>query len=88
MIYSIVPFDQILFDQQNSTGTRMEVTLDGERVVLLQNENNTYSIERLISTNPKAYLRPELAPGTLLMTISGTKETPNVTWQIMNKSTM
>ncbi len=88
MIYSIVPFDQILFDQQNSAGARMEVTLDGERVVLLQNENNTYSIERLISTDPKAYMKPELAPGTLLMTITATKETPNVTWQIMNKNTM
>jgi hypothetical protein len=88
MIYSIVPFDQILFDQQNSAGARMEVTLDGERVVLLQNENNTYSIERLISTNPKAYLKPELAPGTLLMTITGKKETPNVTWQIINRDTM
>lgn len=88
MIYSIVPFDQILFDQQNSTGARMEVTLDGERVLLQQNENNTYSIERLISTNPKAYLKPELAPGTLLMTITSTKETPNVTWQIMNRDTM
>ncbi len=88
MIYSIVPFDQILFDQQGDTGTRMEVTLDGERVVLLQNENNTYSIERLISTNPKAYLKPELAPGTVLMTITATKETPNVTWQIMKRDTM
>jgi hypothetical protein len=88
VIYSIVPFDQILFDQQGDTGTRMEVTLDGERVVLLQNENNTYSIERLISTNPKAYLKPELAPGTVLMTITATKETPNVTWQIMKRDTM
>lgn len=87
MIYSIVPFDQVLFDQQTSMGNRMEVTLNGERVVLLQNENNTYSIERLISTNPKAYLKPELTPGTLLMTITASKETPNVTWQILNSNT-
>lgn len=84
MIYSIVPFDQILFDPQANTGTRMEVTLNGEQVVLLKNEDNTYAIERLISTNPKAYLKPELMPGTLLMTITATKETPRVTWQIMN----
>lgn len=85
MIYSVIPFDQILFDQQGELGVRMEVTLDGERVVLLKNDNNTYSIERLISTNPKAYLKPELAPGTLLMTISATKETPNLTWTIINQ---
>lgn len=85
MIYSIIPFDQILFHQQGSTGTRMEVTLDGERVVLLKNDNNTYTIERLISTNPRAYLKPELMPGTLLMTVSAKKETPNLTWTIINR---
>ncbi len=88
VIYSIVPFDQVLFDQQSGTEARMEVTLDGERVVLMKNDDNTYSIERLISTNPKAYLKPELAPGTMLMTITATKETPNLTWQIMNRDTM
>lgn len=86
MIYSVIPFDQILFDQQGESGVRMEVTLDGERVVLLKNDNNTYSIERLITTNPKAYLKPELTPGTLLMTISATKETPNLTWTIINRA--
>ena len=45
MIYSIVPFDQILFDQSTS-GMRMDVTLQGEHVVLLKNDNNTYTIER------------------------------------------
>lgn len=85
MIYSIVPFDQLLFYNEESTRTRMEVTLDGEQVVLTKNDNNTYSIERLISTNPKSYLRPEFMPGTLLMTITATKETPEVKWQIMNK---
>ncbi|MBP7176587.1 MAG: YlzJ-like family protein [Thermoclostridium sp.] len=87
MIYSIVPFEQILFDQQSGMETRMEVTLDGERVVLMQNDDKTYSIERLISTNPKAYLKPELTPGTILMTITAEKETPDVTWQIMNRDT-
>jgi hypothetical protein len=61
----------------------MEVTLDGEQVVLLQNDNNTYSVERLISTNPRAYLKPELMPGTLLMTITAKEETPRAIWKIM-----
>ena len=87
MIYSIVPFDQVLFDQQSGTETRMEVTLDGERVVLMKNDDSTYSIERLISTNPKAYLKPELTPGTTLMTITAKKETPEVTWQSINRDT-
>lgn len=85
MIYTIVPYDQILFEQ-GSAGTRMEVTLNGERVVLLKNDDNTYSIERLISTNPKSYLKPEFMPGTLLMTITEKKETPAVTWTILGST--
>ncbi len=85
MIYSVVPFDQILFNQENS-GIRMDVTLNGEHVVLIKNDDNTYSIERLISTNPKAYLKPELMPGTQLMTITAKKETPGATWTILNSN--
>jgi len=85
MIYSVVPFDQILFNQEDP-GVRMDVTLNGEHVVLLKNDDNTYTIERLISTNPRAYLKPELMPGTLLMTITAKKETPRVTWTILNNS--
>jgi hypothetical protein len=86
MIYSIVPFEQILFRQEDDkAGTRMEVTLQGERVVLLKNDNNTYTIERLISTNPKAYMMPELMPGNLLMTVTASKDNPRVTWEVMNR---
>lgn len=85
MIYSVVPFDQILFNQEDP-GIRMDVTLNGEHVVIIKNDNNTYSIERLISTNPKAYLKPELMPGTMLMTITAKKETPRVTWTILNNN--
>ncbi|NLK69622.1 MAG: hypothetical protein GX283_10790 [Clostridiaceae bacterium] len=84
MIYSIVPYQQILYNEENKQ-ERMEMSINGEQVILLKNDNNTYTIERLLSTNPKSYLIPELMPGTVIMTITAKKETPEVTWEILNK---
>jgi len=69
LIYSIVPYEQIFYDARSEMSF-VEVTLHGERVVLLKNKDNTYTIDRLVSTNPKAYLNPELMPGTLLMGVT------------------
>lgn len=85
MIYSIVPFDQLIFNTEDNKQERMEVNINGEQVMLLKNDNNTYTIERLISTNPKAYLTPELMPGTMIMTITSEKDSPTVTWEILNR---
>lgn len=84
MIYSIVPYQQILYNEENKQ-ERMEMSINGEQVILLKNDNNTYTIERLLSTNPKSYLIPELMPGTVIMTFTVKKETPEVTWEILNK---
>lgn len=84
MIYSIVPFDPFQYYAENNKQERMEVNINGEKVVLLKNDNNTYTIERLISTNPKAYLNPEFMPGTMIMTITSKKESPNVKWEIIS----
>lgn len=84
MIYSIVPHEQIFYNSEDNAFVRMEVNLHGERVVLLKNPDNTYKIERLLSTNPKSYLRPELSPGTLLMNVESVKNAPGVSWEILN----
>ncbi|HEY8500294.1 MAG TPA: YlzJ-like family protein [Clostridia bacterium] len=81
MIYSIIPFEQIFYDSRSEM-SYMEVTLQGERVVLLKNKDNTYTIDKLVSTNPKAYLRPEFMPGTLLMNIEVKKDNPNTVLEI------
>lgn len=83
MIYSIVPYDNIFYNAEDKD-ERMEVTLNGEKIVLLKNSDNTFTIERLISTNPKAYLKPELSPGTLLMTVAVNNKSSGVTWKIMD----
>ena len=36
---------------------------EGVRILL---EGEGYAVKRLISTNPAAYLEPELAPGTII----------------------
>ncbi|NLY17520.1 MAG: hypothetical protein GX045_00835 [Clostridiaceae bacterium] len=84
MIYSVVPYEQIFYNSEDNAFMRMEVSLHGERVVLMKNHDNTYTIERLLSTNPKAYLRPELSPGTLIMNVEPVKNASGVTWEIMN----
>lgn len=84
MIYSIVPCDQLINYPQDSNQERIEVDINGENVVLLKGENNTYTIERLISTNPRTYLNPELMPGTMIMTIISKKDSPCVKWEIIN----
>lgn len=84
MIYSIIPYDQMFFNSEDNRQERMEVNINGEKVVLLKNDNNTYTIERLISTNPKAYLNPDFMPGTVIMTVTSKKESPNVKWETMN----
>lgn len=84
MIYSIVPYQQIVSNEENKQ-ERMEMSINGEQVILLKNDNNTYTIERLLSTNPKSYLSPELMPGTVIMTITAKKEMSDVTWEILNK---
>lgn len=84
MIYSVVPYEQIFYNSAENTVSRMEVNLHGEQVVLLKNPDSTFTIERLLSTNPKAYLRPELLPGTLLMNVESVKNAPGVTWKILN----
>ncbi|NLM10925.1 MAG: hypothetical protein GX213_09200 [Clostridiaceae bacterium] len=84
MIYSIVPYDHLMFYPEENKQERMEVNINGEQVILLKSDNNTYTIERLISTNPVSYLIPELMPGTTIMTIRSKKESPDVKWEILN----
>ncbi|AGC68143.1 hypothetical protein Cst_c11470 [Thermoclostridium stercorarium subsp. stercorarium DSM 8532] len=81
MIYSIVPFEQLYYSENKQE--RMEVVINGEKVILLRNDNNTYTVERLISTNPKVYLNPEFTPGNRIIAITSEKEGPEVKWEII-----
>ncbi len=84
MIYSIIPYEKVFYNEDDNTIMRMEASFQGEKVVLIKNSDNTYTLDRLLSTNPKAYLKPELSPGTLLMNVEPVKKDPGVLWKILN----
>lgn len=82
MIYSIVPPEQLFYADIKQE--RMEVSINGEKVILLKNDDNTYTVERLISTNPKAYLKPEFMPGRRLLSVTPDKGTPDAKWEVIS----
>ena len=64
IIHSIVPIE-VIFQNMPEELTRRPVTMQymGEMVEVVPNGNMGYTIARVLSTSPKAYLNPELQPG-------------------------
>lgn len=64
ILYSIVPAEVVF---QGSLGKDevkyFEAGYKGERVVVSQITDQSCSISRLLSTNPRVYLNPEFQPG-------------------------
>lgn len=71
ILYSIIPVD-IVFggDYDNKEISSIEIEYEGEKVEVTPLANNTYKINRVISTAPKAYLNPKLMPGTLIESLN------------------
>jgi hypothetical protein len=67
ILYSVVP-SEIVFHGMNDAETikYIEAGYRGERVQVMQAAGNCYTIMRLLSTNPSAFLDPELQPGKLV----------------------
>ncbi|HHV29707.1 YlzJ-like family protein [Acetivibrio mesophilus] len=70
ILYSIVP-PEVVFENfsWSENQSYIEMNYSGERIVVTPLSNNRYVINRVISTSPKAFLKPELMPGNI---ISGT----------------
>ncbi len=67
ILYSIVPPEVVFANAQDeSPARRVEIEWKGEKVEARELGNNRYVIERLISTSPKAFLNPDLQPGTVI----------------------
>ena len=64
IIYSIVPYDVIFSQEQENYEGRKYVNYKGELLEVSTAGGNSYKIDRIISTNPKAYLDIEIQPGT------------------------
>ncbi|MFP4698489.1 MAG: YlzJ-like family protein [Eubacteriales bacterium] len=80
MLYTVMP-TEIIF--QNQEKSKDEQQYDYEEVSLknctlqLHRGNNGYTVKRIISTDPNAYLDETLEPGTILseLKLSQLKET-------------
>ena len=54
------------FSNQIKENEYVELEYLGEKIIAIPLSNNRYKIDRIISTSPKAYLNPNLAPGTII----------------------
>lgn len=67
ILYSIVPAEIVFRDLvQDHDKQSLVVYYLGEKIEVTPSLDNTYLINRLISTSPKAYLNPKLQPGTII----------------------
>lgn len=68
ILYSIVPVEIVFgkFYNQPEENKYIELEYLGEKIIAVALSNNRYKIDRIISTSPKAYLNPNLAPGTII----------------------
>lgn len=65
MLYTIVPQDQIFYEDEPSIGSR-EVNVGGAIMQVQTMEDGFGKITRVISTNPQDYLNPQFQPGTTI----------------------
>jgi hypothetical protein len=66
IIYSVVPLEQIFQTEpiENSiVNSLVEMDHLGSKVLAVKNPQNKFVIQRVISTNLKDYLNPQLQPG-------------------------
>jgi hypothetical protein len=65
IMYSIIP-NEIIFKntEENFENNYLEMDYLGERVQVTASVDNKFIINRIISTSPKAYLNPNLQPGS------------------------
>ena len=67
MIYSIVPPEIIFENKKDKENYKIkEVQYQGEKLQVMQLENNRLKVQRIISTNPQAYMNPNIQPGTII----------------------
>ncbi|NLK97003.1 MAG: hypothetical protein GX272_02845 [Epulopiscium sp.] len=69
MIYSIIPEEVIFSDMQNENNSVDEYKEKEYKGYLLQvslEKDNGFKIQRIISTDPYAYLNSEIQPGNII----------------------
>ena len=62
MHHSIIP-EEKLFEQNNSENSMIELEFKGHKIQAHREGQDALVLDRLIETDPKAYLDPSLQPG-------------------------
>ncbi len=65
ILWSILPAD-IVLNNIDSLPAYEEISYSGMKCLVEKTGATQYKVIRLLTTNPKDYLRPELQPGTML----------------------
>ncbi len=67
ILYSIIPIESVFSKMDtNISNDIIEIEYEGEKVEVFLLSNNTYIVNRVISTSLKAYLNPKLMPGRII----------------------
>jgi hypothetical protein len=67
ILYTIMDTEFVLRHETPKTTPKMkEIVLNGIRLEVNNMDEQNYIINRIISTNPSDYLRPEIQPGMSL----------------------
>lgn len=64
MLWTIVPTEWVL-DEDETPSSVLEMSVGQAKVVLERSSDGTTRVQRVLSTDPADYLRPELQPGTV-----------------------
>lgn len=62
MLWTVVPMDELL-DDDDGGGSVAEMSVGGATIVVHTDGAGRRRVQRLLSTNPHHYLRPEWQPG-------------------------
>lgn len=67
ILYSIIPAEVVFGSGYNTQELNfVEIEYEGEKIEVAPLAGNTYKINRIISTSPKAFLNPRLMPGNII----------------------
>lgn len=65
MIHTVMPME-VIFPPQESVSQLKEMPYSGVNLLVEQLPNGRSRIERIISSNPRDFLNPQLQPGSVI----------------------
>lgn len=66
MLYTAIPIEWILEEEEAPPKKRREMEINGVRLILEETSSDSYEIVQLISSNPSHYLDGQYQPGRTL----------------------